>query len=77
MARIYYGTDTHAQGLLVGAALACALHTWAQRRRSWSPLEGGRARTTLAATGNAAVSACLVIARGSTRAPTRSPHEGG
>ena len=31
--RLYYGTDSHAQSLLVGATLAVALSMWAQRRR--------------------------------------------
>ncbi len=31
--RIYYGTDTRAQSLLVGAALAVALSMWTDRRR--------------------------------------------
>ena len=30
--RLYYGTDTRAQSLLVGAALAVALSLWADRR---------------------------------------------
>ncbi len=30
--RVYYGTDTRAQSLLIGAALAAALAMWAQRR---------------------------------------------
>jgi peptidoglycan/LPS O-acetylase OafA/YrhL/lysophospholipase L1-like esterase len=31
--RVYYGTDTRAQSLLIGAALAVALSMWADRRR--------------------------------------------
>ena len=31
--RLYYGTDTRAQSLLVGAALAVSLSLWADRRR--------------------------------------------
>ena len=31
--RLYYGTDTRAQSLLVGAALAASLSLWADRRR--------------------------------------------
>ncbi|HVC69206.1 MAG TPA: acyltransferase family protein [Acidimicrobiales bacterium] len=31
--RLYYGTDTRAQSLLVGSALAVALALWAERRR--------------------------------------------
>lgn len=30
--RLYFGTDTHAQSILVGAAMACTM-TWLQRRR--------------------------------------------
>jgi peptidoglycan/LPS O-acetylase OafA/YrhL len=31
--RVYYGTDTRASGLLIGAALACFWHPWRQRSR--------------------------------------------
>ncbi len=31
--RLYFGTDTHAQSVLVGATLAVALRMWAERRR--------------------------------------------
>jgi peptidoglycan/LPS O-acetylase OafA/YrhL len=31
--RVYFGTDTHAQSLLVGAALAVGVAMWAERRR--------------------------------------------
>jgi len=37
--RVYYGTDTHAMGLLVGAALALAWPTW---RLSWKAGVGAR-----------------------------------
>ena len=61
-ARIYYGTDTHAQGLLVGAVLACALYAWAGRRRSWAPLGAARRRGALAVAGAAALGGLLVVA---------------
>ncbi len=35
--RVYYGTDTRAQSLLIGAALAVALSMWADRRRQSGP----------------------------------------
>jgi peptidoglycan/LPS O-acetylase OafA/YrhL len=42
--RVYYGTDTRAQSLLVGAALAVGLSLWADRRRAagWLPADGPR-----------------------------------
>ena len=36
--RLYYGTDTRAQSLLVGAALAASLSLWADHRRRMGPL---------------------------------------
>jgi peptidoglycan/LPS O-acetylase OafA/YrhL len=36
--RIYFGTDTHAQGLLIGAALACALALGRGRRPAGGPV---------------------------------------
>jgi peptidoglycan/LPS O-acetylase OafA/YrhL len=44
--RVYYGTDTRAQSLLVGAALAVSLSLWADRRRRTGtmPAEAGRVR---------------------------------
>jgi peptidoglycan/LPS O-acetylase OafA/YrhL len=41
--RLYYGTDTRAQSLLVGAALAAALAMWAERRGAAVPAADGRA----------------------------------
>jgi peptidoglycan/LPS O-acetylase OafA/YrhL len=41
--RVYFGTDTRAQSLLVGAALAVGLSLWADRRRGMThvvPIEG-------------------------------------
>lgn len=45
--RLYYGTDTRAQSLLVGAAMAVALALWADRRRrvETSPDAGSTARS--------------------------------
>ena len=37
IARLYYGTDTHAQGILIGAALATAWTMAAQRRGGFTP----------------------------------------
>ena len=47
--RVYYGTDTRAQSLLVGAALAASLSLWADRRRRIGalPAGAGRARRRL------------------------------
>ena len=33
--RVYYGTDTRAQGLLVGVVLAVAVHLWGPVRTAW------------------------------------------
>ena len=35
--RVYYGTDTRAQGLLLGAALACVWSPWRSRRATAAP----------------------------------------
>ena len=46
--RLYFGTDTHAQSLLVGAALAVALAIWSERRARqdlW-PGQGAKQRDT-------------------------------
>lgn len=59
--RVHYGTDTRAQGLLVGAALA----VWLRHRpvRSWRP--ASRRRAALAAVPAAAVvGAAFVVAKG-------------
>jgi peptidoglycan/LPS O-acetylase OafA/YrhL len=42
--RLYYGTDTRAQSLLVGAALAACLSLWADRRRQAGKLPAGTER---------------------------------
>ena len=39
--RVYYGTDTRAQSLLVGAALAVLLSMWADRRRRLGTVPAG------------------------------------
>lgn len=40
--RLYFGTDTHGQSLLVGAALACAVALWRQRRGEYVTSRAGR-----------------------------------
>ena len=42
--RVYYGTDTRAQSLLVGAALAVSLSLWADHRRRSGTFVGGSDR---------------------------------
>jgi peptidoglycan/LPS O-acetylase OafA/YrhL len=42
--RLYYGTDTRAQSLLVGAALAACLSMWADRRRRAGQVQAGTER---------------------------------
>jgi peptidoglycan/LPS O-acetylase OafA/YrhL len=46
LTRLYYGTDTHAQCLLVGASLAIGLSLWADRRTNAPARENGWAPTT-------------------------------
>jgi peptidoglycan/LPS O-acetylase OafA/YrhL len=63
--RVYYGTDTRAQDLLVGAALAAVLH---MRREPWAAPPSRRARAGLAAAGAGglgALAAAVVGAGGS------------
>jgi len=45
--RLYFGTDTHAQSVLVGATLAIGLRLWAERRRKGAE-QDWQARTTWA-----------------------------
>jgi peptidoglycan/LPS O-acetylase OafA/YrhL/lysophospholipase L1-like esterase len=47
--RLYYGTDTRAQSLLVGGALAVGLSLWADHRRAngFAPIAGGRSERRL------------------------------
>ncbi len=54
--RLYYGTDTHAQSILVGAALAAAIDRWplARARSRWS------AWTSVAALGALVWAACTI-----------------
>jgi peptidoglycan/LPS O-acetylase OafA/YrhL len=59
LTRLYYGTDTHAQSMLVGASLAIGLSLWADRRRrapvgenGWAPA-GDRVRLALMVIGAA------------------------
>jgi peptidoglycan/LPS O-acetylase OafA/YrhL len=50
--RVYFGTDTHAQSLLVGAALAVGLALWTERRRrvgSSPSASAANARSTFSA----------------------------
>ena len=62
--RLYFGTDTHAQSLMVGAALACAL-TLIQRRRGlvgMAPLASSRpVRALLTLVGLAGASGTLLL----------------
>ena len=58
--RLYYGTDTHAQSLLVGAALAVVLCDWAQRRGSWE-MSSGAARRALTVLGVAGAVVTLLL----------------
>ena len=63
--RVYYGTDTRAQDLLVGAALAALLHT---RREPWAAPSSRAGRAALAVaggTGLGLVVAAVVVAQGS------------
>ena len=58
--RVYYGTDTHATGLMVGAALALAL---AAPHRAWTRTAlWERHRRTVAAAALAVLGALLVLA---------------
>jgi peptidoglycan/LPS O-acetylase OafA/YrhL len=42
--RVYYGTDTRAQSLLIGAALAVSLSLWSEHRRASSKVRTGGSR---------------------------------
>jgi peptidoglycan/LPS O-acetylase OafA/YrhL len=53
--RVYFGTDTHAQCLLVGAALATGIALW--RRRQTSPVSA-RAQTLLSTAGLVGAGVC-------------------
>ena len=56
--RVYFGTDTHAQCLLVGTALAAGVALW--RRRGSDVVTGTRAKAWLTAAGLAGVAGCAV-----------------
>jgi len=64
--RIYFGTDTHAQSVLVGAALACVL-TLVERRRGLAGMDPEArtpgARRWLAVAGVAGLAIIVVLAR--------------
>ena len=60
--RLYFGTDTHAQSVLVGATLAVALAMWSERRgnRDWAArTRAGRWALTVVGAVGVAVSAVL------------------
>ena len=60
--RLYFGTDTHAQSVLVGATLAVALAMWSERRgnRDWAArTRAGRWALTVIGAVGVAVSAVL------------------
>jgi peptidoglycan/LPS O-acetylase OafA/YrhL len=60
--RVYYGTDTRAQSLLVGAALAVGLSLWSDRRdtRGWK-LHTAKSRLVALLIGLAGVAGSLVL----------------
>jgi peptidoglycan/LPS O-acetylase OafA/YrhL len=58
--RLYYGTDTHAQCLLVGAALAVVLTGWATRRGSWE-VAGRGPRIALSVLGAVGLAVTVVM----------------
>jgi peptidoglycan/LPS O-acetylase OafA/YrhL len=66
VSRLYYGTDTHAEPLLVGALLAVVLSGWAQRRGSWAPSSKARTAAVAAFAGVGALAALLVLANSMT-----------
>ncbi len=63
--RVYFGTDTHAQSVLVGASLAVGLAMWAERRRKGAEQDwqartpGARALLTVIGVMGVAVTAIL------------------
>ena len=54
--RVYFGTDTHAQSLLVGAALAAGVALW--RRRGAAAVSSRHARSALTTAGVLGVAVC-------------------
>jgi peptidoglycan/LPS O-acetylase OafA/YrhL len=62
VARVYYGTDTHAQDLLVGAFLATLLYGWARRRGSWVPARHAPSVRAAAILGTGSLVGLLLLA---------------
>ncbi len=62
--RVYYGTDTRAQSLLVGAALAVALSLWGDRRRRLGITPGPDDPVRLRLGGDPAWAAQTTLGRG-------------
>jgi len=67
--RAYYGSDTRAQSLLVGAALAAAL-------ARWGPVSSGRARRAIGAAGLLGAAGMVVICRAVTETSPLAFHGG-
>ena len=61
--RLYYGTDTRAQSLLVGAALAVSLSLWADHRRNTGSMPLGDDQMRLATGGDPAWAAQSALGR--------------
>ena len=63
--RVYFGTDTHAQSVLIGASLAVGLAMWADRRRKGAEQDWqartARARFLLTAIGVAGIAGTAVL----------------
>jgi peptidoglycan/LPS O-acetylase OafA/YrhL len=63
--RLYFGTDTHAQSVLVGAALAIGLRLWAESRRRGNELDWQArtpwARVVLTSIGVAGLAVSIVL----------------
>ena len=66
VSRLYYGTDTHAEPLLVGALLAVVLSASAQRRGSWVPSPLTRTVSVASFAGVGALAGLLVLAHSMT-----------
>ena len=62
VSRLYYGTDTHAEPLLVGALLAAVLFSAAQRRGSWTGTHHARTTRLAGRAGVGALVGLLVLA---------------
>jgi peptidoglycan/LPS O-acetylase OafA/YrhL len=61
--RLYFGTDTHAQSILVGATLAIGLRLWAERRRKGDE-QDWQARTPRARLALTAIGALGLVVSG-------------